>query len=184
MIQEDRNINFESVVENYREKVRRTCFRFVNNLEDADDVAQEVFIQVYESLTHFREESELSTWIYRIAVNKSLDFLRWKKRKKRFAKLTSIFGFTDEYDEIILPASGNPHDDFEKTERRAILRDAVDKLPGSQKTAITLSRWEELSNNEIAEIMNLSVSAVEALLHRAKKNLHKMLYKYFEKYIR
>ena len=82
----DRPIDFKSLVEIHQEKVRNTCFRFVKNSEDADDVAQEVFIQVYESLDKFRNEAEISTWIFRIAVNKSLDFLRRKKRKKRFAK--------------------------------------------------------------------------------------------------
>ena len=76
--------DFQSIVENLQEKVRNTCFRYVNNIEDADDIAQEVFIQVYESMNHFREESQISTWVYRIAVNKSLDFLRSKKTKKTF----------------------------------------------------------------------------------------------------
>ncbi len=76
--------DFKSIVENLQEKVRNTCFRYVNNVEDADDIAQEVFIQVYESMNNFREESQISTWVYRIAVNKSLDFLRSKKQKKTF----------------------------------------------------------------------------------------------------
>lgn len=178
--QMDRSIDFKSIVDSHQEKVRNTCFRFVKNPEDADDVAQEVFIQVYESLSHFRAESELSTWIYRIAINKSLDFIRKKKRKKRFAQLTSLFGFGEEQDEIVLPSEDNPQRELEDRERRQILDAAIAKLPESQQTAIVLSKYEGFSNKEIASIMGVSLSAVEALIHRAKKNLHKQLYDHFE----
>ena len=173
--------DFKSLVDNYQEKVRNTCFRFVNNRDDADDIAQEVFIQVYDSLSHFRNESQLSTWIYRIAVNKSLDFIRKKKRKKRFAQLTSLFNNEDEGEEIYLPTEGNPQKDLEDKERKQILDWAINQLPDNQKIAITLSKYEGFSNKEIAEIMSLSLSAIEALIHRAKQNLHKELYKYFDK---
>jgi RNA polymerase sigma-70 factor (ECF subfamily) len=97
----NQNIDFKNLVENLQEKVRNTCFRYVNSIEDADDIAQDVFVQVYESMSHFREESQLSTWVYRIAVNKSLDFLRSKKRKKRFGQITSLFKSNGEDEEII-----------------------------------------------------------------------------------
>ncbi len=171
---------FKILVETYQEKVRNTCFRFVKNREDADDVAQEVFIQVYESLAHFRKEAELSTWIYRIAVNKSLDFIRRKNRKKRFGQLTSLFGYGEDNKEIEIPAAGNPHRDLEDRERRQILDYAIDKLPEKQRTAITLSKYEGFSNKEITSILDMSLSAVEALIHRAKKNLHKQLYQYYK----
>ncbi len=180
------NINkFEEIVKTHQEKVRNTCFRFVKNVEDADDVAQEVFIQAYKSLGHFRNDAELSTWIYRIAVNKSLDFLRWKKRKKRFGQVKSIFGFgkNEENQEIQIPLSENPGKELEKDERKKILSWAVDQLPENQKAAITLSKYEGFSNKEISEILNISLSAVESLVHRAKKSLHKKLYNYFEKQI-
>lgn len=179
--QNEEQLDFKFLVENTQEKVRNTCLRFVNNSEDADDIAQEVFIQVYDSLSHFRNESQLSTWIYRIAVNKSLDFLRKKKRKKRFAQLISLFGYEEDREEIDYPATGNPQNDMENKERKQILDWAVDELPDNQKTAIVLSKYEGFNNKEIADIMNLSLSAIEALIHRAKKNLHNRLYKYFKK---
>ena len=179
----DRTTDFRTIVENHQEKVRNTCFRFLKNQEDADDLAQEVFIQVYKSLSRFREDAELSTWIYRIAVNKSLDFLRKKKRKKRLAQLTSLFGFNDEKEEIVLPAPSNPQQDMEDNERKQVLDSALDQLPENQKTVITLSKYEGFSNKEIATMMELSLSAVEALMHRAKKNLHKLLYDYYKKTI-
>lgn len=173
--------DFRSIVENHQEKVRNTCFRFVKNPQDADDLAQDVFVQVYESLAHFRNEAELSTWIYRIAANKSLDFLRRQKRKKRFARLTSLFGLSDLKEEIVVPTEGDPQQDMEQAERRQVLEAALEHLPENQRTVITLSKYEGFRNKEIAGIMELSVSAVEALMHRAKKNLHKTLYHYYEK---
>ena len=178
----EQNIDFENLVKSLQEKVRNTCFRYVNNLEDADDIAQEVFIQVYESMGHFREESQISTWVYRIAVNKSLDFLRSKNRKKRFGQLTSLFKFTDGEEEIIeIPSFDTPDKKLEEKERKQVLDWAISKLPENQKTAIILSKYEGFSNKEITKIMDLSLSAVEALGHRAKKNLQKQLQVYFEK---
>ncbi len=179
-----RTNDFQSIVENLQEKVRNTCFRYVNNVEDADDIAQEVFIQVYESMSHFREESQISTWIYRITVNKSLDFLRSKKRKKRFGQLTSLFRSTEEGEEFVeIPSYGTPEQELEDKERKEVLDWALSKLPDNQKTAIILSKYEGFSNKEITEIMDMSLSAVEALMHRAKKNLQKQLKDYFEKHL-
>jgi RNA polymerase sigma-70 factor (ECF subfamily) len=172
---------FRQCVTTYQEKVRNTCFHFVQHAMDAEDIAQEVFVEVFDSIKKFREDAQLSTWIYRIAVNKSLDFIRRKNRKKRFARVISLFG--QDENPINIPAVGNPQQNMETNERRKLLHWAVSRLPENQQTAITLSKFEELSNREVAEIMGLSLSATEALLHRAKKNLHKKLFHYFEKKI-
>lgn len=177
------SVNFRTIIEAHQEKVRNTCFRFVKNAQDADDLAQEVFVQVYESLEHFRDEAQLSTWIYRIAVNKSIDFLRKKKRKKRFAQLVSIFGFGEEEEELPVSSDGDPHQNLEDVQRHQVLQQALDRLPENQKKAIVLSKYEGFSNQEIADIMQLSLSAVESLIHRAKKNLKKILFDYYEKQI-
>ncbi len=175
--------DFETIVRTHQEKVRNTCFRFVKNQQDADDLAQEVFMQVYESLDHFRNDAELSSWIYRIAANKSIDFLRKRKRKKRFAQLVSIFGFAEEQEEITVSSDGDPHQNLEDTQRTQVLQQALERLPVNQKKAIVLSKYEGFSNQEIADIMQVSLSAVESLIHRAKKNLKNMLFNYYEKQI-
>ncbi|HLF34034.1 MAG TPA: sigma-70 family RNA polymerase sigma factor, partial [Cyclobacteriaceae bacterium] len=82
---------FRQLVEEYQDKVYNTCLGFVRNEEEADDLAQEVFVEVFSSVQSFRGDSKLSTWIYRIAVTKSLELIRSKKRKKRFAVLKSVF---------------------------------------------------------------------------------------------
>ncbi len=136
-------LTFKTLLKAFKKKVRNTCFRYVNNVDDADDIAQEVFIQVFESMSHFREESQMSTWVYRIAVNKSLDFLRSKKRKKRFGQLTSLFRFTEEGEEIIeIPNYETPERELEDKERKEVLDWAISKLPENQKTAIILSKYE------------------------------------------
>jgi RNA polymerase sigma-70 factor (ECF subfamily) len=174
---------FAVLVATHQDRVRSTCYRFVSNREDADDLAQEVFVQVYESLHHFREEAELSTWIYRIAVNKSLDFLRRQKRKKRIAWLVS-FGNEEGGDGVFLPSDNDPHRELEEKELNAILDAALAKLHENQRAVIILSKLEGFPMKEIATIMDLSVSSVESLLHRAKENLRKELARYFKKNLR
>jgi RNA polymerase sigma-70 factor (ECF subfamily) len=175
--------NFELIVKTHQERVRNTVYSLVKNQQDADDLAQEVFIQVYASMPQFRRDAELSTWIYRIAVNKALDFLRKKKRKKRLAQLVSLFGFGEDQEEVVPGTENDPHQNVEDLQRREVLQSALEQLPENQKTAIVLSKYQGFSNREISDIMGLSVSAVESLIHRAKNNLHKLLYDYYEKHI-
>jgi RNA polymerase sigma-70 factor (ECF subfamily) len=86
-----KNSAFRALVEEYQERVFNACLSVVHDREDAEDVAQEVFIEVFNSLRSFRGDAKLSTWIYRIAVSKSLDLIRWRKRKKRFGVVQSLF---------------------------------------------------------------------------------------------
>ena len=165
---------FRALVEQYSHDIISTCCSFVNSREDAEDVAQEVFIEVYKSIRQFNKEANLNTWIYRICINKSLDFLRKQKRKKRIADLRGLFVFKNR------PA-GSPHQKLEEKERRRILQEQIALLAENQRIAIVLSQYDRLSNKQIAEIMETSESAVESLLHRAKANLRKDLAKYFEK---
>jgi RNA polymerase sigma-70 factor (ECF subfamily) len=173
---------FRSIVAEHQEMVINTCYRFVFNHEDAEDLAQDVFVEVFRSLEQFREEAKLSTWIYRIAVTKSLDHLRRLKRKKRFSSLKRMIGLADPSEEIAAPANDNPAEALADNERAAILQDALNSLPENQKTAFLLSKQEGYSNQEIADILKTSISAVESLVHRAKKNLHDKLYKYYNEH--
>ena len=176
-IQED---DFSTIVAEHQDMVLNTCYRFVLNREDAEDIAQEVFLEAYRSLDSFRQESKLSTWLYRIAVTKSLDHLRKKKRKKRFSSLKRVMGFNDPAEELALPSSiETPAEVLSGSERTEILQSALDSLPDNQKTAFLLSKYDGYSNQEIADVMQTTVSAVESLVHRAKKNLQKKLEKHY-----
>jgi RNA polymerase sigma-70 factor, ECF subfamily len=170
---------FRALVEAYQSKVLSTCFRFLHNREDAEDTAQDVFVEIHRSLAAFREEAELSTWIYRIAVTKSLDVLRRAKRKKRFDALRGVFGFSVEMDDVAAPRDQGPDRDLEIRERSRILREAIAALAENQRIAVTLARYEGLSNKEIAGVMGTSVPAVDSLLHRAHANLRKSLTRYY-----
>jgi len=169
---------FKEIVETWQDMVFNTAIGFLQNAEDAEDAAQEVFLQVFESVASFKEESKISTWIYRITISKCLDQLRKKKRKKRFAFIQSLYGKND----ILLidpPDFFHPGVKAENKENAAVLFKAIDKLPVNQKTAFVLNRIENLSYREISEIMNSSESAVDSLLQRAKKNLQAHLKEYY-----
>lgn len=165
---------FKTIVDQTQGLVYNTVIGIVQNAEDAEDVTQEVFVQLYESIDSFKGESKLSTWLYRIAVSKAMDHLRKKKRKKRFAFIQSLFGANDElaHDPPDFVHPGVKLDS--KEEAKALFR-AIDQLPGNQKIAFTLHRIEGLSYQEISEIMKTTIASVESLLHRARKNLRKLL---------
>lgn len=165
---------FAALVERYGQKVVGTCYGFLNNREDAEDAAQEVFIEVYRSIRQFQGQAELDTWVYRIAVNKSLDALRKMKRRKRLADLKALFLAQKR------PERG-PAERLEQQERQAVLQEQIALLPENQGVALVLSQYDKLSNKQVAEVMETSESAVESLLHRARANLRKSLRKYFEK---
>jgi RNA polymerase sigma-70 factor (ECF subfamily) len=175
--------SFAELVEAYQERIINVCYAFTHNQQDAEDVAQEVFIEIFQAIDKFRGDARLSTWINRIAINRSLDLLRKKKRKKRTARLQSIFGITGSADEPAAPQTASPDYKYEQGERARILQAAVKSLPENQGIAITLSQYQGYDNNEIAEIMGMTVSAVVSLLHRAKKNLYRQLFKYYKKNI-
>ena len=173
--------SFKILVGEHQKKVLNTCNRFVNNKEDAEDLTQEVFVEVFRSISGFRGDSKLSTWIYRIAVTKSLDFLRKKKRKKRFGIMKSISSEEKLREELKATDTSDPGTLAENQDRIKILNEALEKLPENQRVAFTLSKYDELSYQEIAEILETTIPAVESLIHRAKNNLKKRLYNYYEK---
>ncbi len=169
---------FKEIVETWQDMVFNTAIGFLQNAEDAEDTAQEVFMQVFESVFSFKEESKISTWIYRITVSKCLDHLRKKKRKKRFAFIESLYGKNHSL-MIDPPDFFHPGVKAENKENAAVLFKAIDKLPVNQKTAFVLNKIEHLSYREIGEILKSSEAAVDSLLQRARKNLQVALKEYY-----
>lgn len=171
---------FRTMVESFQDRVFNTCLGFLETRQEAEDVAQEVFIEVYRSLGHFREEAKLSTWVYRIAVTKSLQEIRKKRSKKRFAIFASDEQAEDSLKSVRDSDEGNhPLAQLENKERAEALYAALSKLPESQRVAFTLHKIEGLSYQEISNVMDTSVSSVESLIHRAKTNLRKRLYDFY-----
>jgi RNA polymerase sigma-70 factor (ECF subfamily) len=167
---------FKELVESYQNMIINTCYGFLHNTEEAEDVAQEVFIQVFKSISSFRGDAKLSTWLYRIAVNRSLNKIR-SRRSKFFVAIDSLFESEHAHKSSY---SVTPYDSLENQERAKVLHDAIDKLPDNQKTAFVLSKYKGLPNKKVSEIMSATLSSVEALLNRAKKNLQKNLIDYYK----
>jgi RNA polymerase sigma factor (sigma-70 family) len=171
---------FKKLVDEWQDMVYNTALGIVQNADDADDITQDVFIQVYQSVSSFKGESKFSTWLYRIVITKSLDHIKKKKRKKRFGFMQSLFG--NNSDEEIHPEEFNhPGVLMENKERAAELFKALQQLPDKQRIAFTLHRLEAQRHQDIAAVMELSVTAVESLIARAKGNLRQILKDYYEK---
>ena len=170
---------FKELFELYKRKVFNTAAGFLTDESDAEDITQEVFIQIFRSVKHFKEKSKLSTWIYRITITKCLDLLRKKKAKKRFAFVTEIFGKKEKDNDESFVNYEHPGVQAEKLELSKILFSEIDKLPDNQRIAFVLNKVEHLSYKEISDVMDTSVSSVESLIFRAKSNLKKRLEKYF-----
>lgn len=167
------------LVENYKDRIFNLCFGYLRNANEAEDLAQEVFIEIYNSIEKFKGNSSLQTWIYRIAVNETLQLIRKQKAQKRFGFLSSLFGQEDKLDSHYRE-NFHPGVALENKERSRVLFSAIDRLSENQRTAFLLSKIEGKSYQEIAEIMQTSISSIESLLHRAKSNLKKQLGHYYK----
>jgi RNA polymerase sigma-70 factor (ECF subfamily) len=167
---------FRILVERYQSSVLNVCYRILSNEQDAEDITQDVFVMVYRKAESFRGESGLSTWLYRIAVNLSLNRLRKRKWDRLFGILTLSEAESGETaDTMEAPEQDRPDRQLEARERSKVLADVLNTLPDKQRVAIILHKIEGLSHQEIAEILQISLSSVESLVHRAKRNLQKKL---------
>ena len=170
--------DFTRLVEKYQGMVFRTCMGFIHREDDANEVTQDVFVNAWQNLPSFRRQSAFSTWIYRIAVNASLNFVR--KKKKGFFRINLSGMDHSSAETLILPAdTGNPEQLMIDDEQRRLVQQKLDELPDKQRTAFVLSKYDDLSQKEIAAIMNISEGAVESLLQRAKANLQKKLASFY-----
>ncbi|MBI1770120.1 MAG: RNA polymerase sigma factor [Bacteroidetes bacterium] len=179
LLVEKNEIAFRHLVHLYENKIYNTVISFLRSEEYADDVTQEVFISIYQSIESFRKESSLSTWIHRIAVTKTLEFLRKQNRKKRWGALYSLWG-DDLSPKFEAVSYDHPGVALENKQTSEALFKALDRLPTTQRTAFTLHKIDGHSYDETAQIMNNSISAIESLVHRATSNLRKYLADYYK----
>ena len=170
------------LVETYRKRVIKTAYYFLGNMDDAEDVAQEVFLELVNSMPGFRRSSALSTWIYRITVNRSLNAVKRNRQRQIFTRIEKLFGIENRQKNVIISGSVLDNDPMAEDETRELLKETVSGLPENQRTVFILSKYEELSYKEISEVTGLSISSVESLLHRAKMNLRKKLVVHFSEY--
>ena len=172
---------YSKLLDDFQQKVFATCISFVPNREDAEDIAQEVFVEIFNSITKFKGNSKLSTWIYKITTNKCLEFIRKKNTKKRFAFLQSITGNAIPMDKTsYFTEINHPGILLENKELNVTLFTAINSLPKSQKVVFTLHKIDGKSYQDVAKITNKSLSSVESIMFRAKKNLQSLLENYYK----
>jgi RNA polymerase sigma-70 factor (ECF subfamily) len=176
LVLEGNKDEYRLLVQKYQKMVFRTSVGFVHNKEDADDLTQEVFIRAFQSLSGFKGDSAFSTWLYRITVNSALNKVRRESRNFILQSLDSLFGAEKKIEAPLFQSeTEDPEKILIRREHVEWVRRAIDSLPENQRTAIVLSRFDDLSQKQIAEIMNTTEGAVEALLQRAKKKLREKL---------
>lgn len=168
---------FEYLLARHHRGVYHTCKGIVQDEQEAEDVTQEVFIEVYRSISNFRGEARFTTWIHRIAVNRALDAVR-KQQRRTGAGVVALDGSSSAA-LAELPHLPNPASQLEEKEKSALLRAAVNSLPENQKAAFVLSRIEGMTQKEVAAILDIQEGALESLLQRARQNLKKLLSDYY-----
>jgi RNA polymerase sigma-70 factor (ECF subfamily) len=168
-------IDIKKIYDENKDLVFNLSLSYIQNILDAEEITQDVFIKIYMNLNKFSNNSKISTWIYKITINTCLDFIKAKKTKKRIPFLSSLFH--QDSNEPIQEVSNFNHPGIEIENKEALenLFNLINTLPDRQKTIIILSKIEDKSQKEISEIMNISIKAVESLLQRAKKSLKEKL---------
>jgi len=157
---------FVLIYETHKELVYNLALHYVQKVEDAEEITQDVFLKVYKQHSNFREESSIKTWIYRITINQCIDFLRQRKRKQQLFSFFIADKSADRQTNWFHPGFA-----LEQQEKVKHIFSKINKLPPQQKTAVLLNKLEGLSIRECAIIMQTTEKAVESLLSRAKSNL-------------
>ena len=166
---------FETLVHRHQTSILNLIYRFVGDRTQAKDLAQEVFIRVWQSAKNYKPKAKFTTWLYRITANLCFNELKSARRRKWFS-----FNRADEdgehtIEEILSDGAPSAEDILLENERSRQISDALQSLPDNQRMAMVLKRYDDLSYVEIAQIVGCSVSAVESLLVRAKRTLQKKL---------
>ena len=159
---------FEELIERYKYMVFTLALKMIKNREDAEEVAQDVFVKAFTALNTFKGDSKFSTWLYKIAYYRSLDYLKKNKRQLQ----TRPIDVSEEYN---IAALDNAMDDLEASERRQMVQQAMEELAPDDSVVITLYYFEELSLKEIAEVMNMTVNTVKVRLFRSRGRLAAVL---------
>ena len=159
---------FEVLVERYKYMVFTLALKMLGNKEDAEEVSQDVFLKVFTALNTFKGESKFSTWLYKIAYYRSLDYIKKNKRKIQ----TSSYDISEEYN---IPETESSSDRLEAKERSQLIRAAIEELSAEDSVIITLYYFEELSLKEIAQVMGLTANNVKVRLFRSRSRLGEVL---------
>ncbi len=163
---ETKNFGFNQLVRTYQQRIYWHIRKMVLDHDDADDLVQEVFIKAWKNLDHFREESRLFTWLYRIATNECLNFLK-KKRNRFFLPIADL--------EAILSTTMDKSAHISGDELQMKLQKALLKLPDKQRLVFNMRYFDDMKYEEIAEITSTSVGSLKASYHLAVKKIEEFL---------
>ncbi len=165
---------YRTLMERHRPAIYHIVYKFVQEKEAAADLVQETFMKAFASLDTYRSEYKFSTWLYRIAANSAIDYLR--KQRIRTLSLDSVGETDDEHGGMdIADYSYHPEKDMEERERRVSIQDAIDSLPEKYRLVILYRHKDDKSYEEIAEVLNIPIGTVKARIFRARELLKKKL---------
>jgi len=166
---------FAQILERYRTPIYNLCYRMTRNPEDARDLGQEIFIKVFSLLERYDEEYAFSSWLFRIATNHCIDHLR--RNRLRFLSLERDGGYDEEEAEIQIPDPGPPPDvKLQRREAVERLEEVIAELPPHYRVITLLRHDQELSYEEIAEVLDLPLGTVKARIHRARNMIQQILH--------
>ena len=165
---------FRILVERYQGKVLSSIYRYGGDSNGAEDLAQDIFLKVYRSAGRYKPTAKFSTWLFKVVVNHCINHFQ-RTRKSRLDTAISEESIRNDCGGESLVEAKNPETSASEKERAFLLREAVDRLPGKQRMAILLQRFEGSSYAEISRIMGCSEKAVESLLQRALVSLRVFL---------
>ncbi len=166
---------FEILVNRHQTSVLNLIFRFIGDRTQAKDLAQEVFIRVWQSAKSYEPKAKFTTWLYRITANLCFNELKSKRRKKWFSFNRPDKDGEHTFEETLADGAPSAEAILLEKERNRQISDSLQSLPDNQRMALILKRYDDLSYAEIAQIIECSVSAVESLLVRAKRTLQEKL---------
>lgn len=171
---------YDDLVRRYQERIYGTIYQMTSNHEDANDLAQETFIKAYQALQSFKGDSSFFTWLYRIAVNKTLNFLKSRKSRTQMSLNDMDFNLENDPEILGLIVERTPRRDAGLAELQEKLNEAMQKLSEVHRLAVTLHDIQGLSHEEIGAIMNCNVGTVRSRLHYARQQLQGLLADYLK----
>ena len=169
---------FELLVRRYQDALVNYIHYTINDYHRAEDLAQETFLRVFKNASRYEPKASFKSWLYTIATNLSRNEIRNRARRKTYFLEDMVDENEDVYDsEFMIDTRFQPDILYEKKERQQLVKKTLKQLPENQRLALTLVTYQELSYEEISEILNCSVGAVKSLIHRARQNMKKLLIK-------
>src|SRR3954464_11177640 len=171
---------YDDLIKRYQERIYATIYHMTANHEDANDLAQEAFIKAFQALKSFKGGSSFYTWVYRIAVNKTINFLKQRKNRTQMSLDDIDFNAEHDPDLVALISDKTPRRDIDLTELQEKLNIAMQKLSESHRLVVTLHDVQDLSHEEIAKIMGCNIGTVRSRLFYARQQLQAHLSDYLK----